>query len=109
MADAVRGVPVTVGRHRAGGQDATVAEVGGPDADGLAAYLLGLRTPLTVLDPPEVRDALRVRWPWLARTQCRASQSTMSATTAGSTCWAGSYSAGVDWPLPRKNRWLSAS
>ena len=30
-----------------------------------------------------------------------------SATTAGSMCWAGSYSAGDDGPEPGKNRWLS--
>src|ERR1043166_2658534 len=33
----------------------------------------------------------------------------MSATTAGSTCCAGSYPAGVDGPSPRKNMWSSAS
>jgi hypothetical protein len=32
------------------------------------------------------------------------SQSAISATTAGSTCCAGSYSAGVDAPAPGKNR-----
>lgn len=37
------------------------------------------------------------------------SHSTMSATTAGSTCCGGSYSAGVDGPAPGKNRWSSAS
>ena len=38
-----------------------------------------------------------------------ASQLAMSVTTAGSRCWAGSYSAGEDGPRPGKNRWLSAS
>ena len=38
-----------------------------------------------------------------------ASQVAMSAMTAGSRCWAGSYSAGEDGPLPGTNRWLSAS
>lgn len=37
------------------------------------------------------------------------SQLAMSATTAGSICWAGSYSAGDDGPVPGKNMWLSAS
>src|SRR3954452_24139129 len=41
--------------------------------------------------------------------ECRRTQVTISATTAGSTCWAGSYSAGLDGPLPAKKRWLSAS
>jgi putative flippase GtrA len=35
------------------------------------------------------------------------SQPAMSATTAGSMCWAGSYSAGVDRPVPVKKKWLS--
>ncbi|KIQ66582.1 transcriptional regulator [Kitasatospora griseola] len=51
-------IPPTVGTHRPDGPDATVAEIGGPDADGLARYLLGLATPLRVLAPDEVRDAL---------------------------------------------------
>ncbi|MFD7639713.1 helix-turn-helix transcriptional regulator [Kitasatospora sp. NPDC059795] len=51
-------IPPTVGTHRPDGPDATVAEIGGPDADGLARYLLGLGTPLRVLAPDEVRHAL---------------------------------------------------
>lgn len=58
MEQALRLVPSTVGSHRADGPDATLVEVGGPDADGLARYLLGLGTPLRVLAPEEVRQAL---------------------------------------------------
>ncbi|MFJ5924740.1 helix-turn-helix transcriptional regulator [Kitasatospora sp. NPDC092948] len=55
---ALRLIPPTVGTHRPDGPDATIAEIGGPDADGLARYLLGLATPLCVLAPDEVRHAL---------------------------------------------------
>ncbi|MGW4379423.1 helix-turn-helix transcriptional regulator [Kitasatospora sp. NPDC004531] len=55
---ALRLIPPSVGTHRPDGPDATVAEIGGPDADGLARYLLGLATPLRVLAPDEVRQAL---------------------------------------------------
>ncbi|MFD5447633.1 helix-turn-helix transcriptional regulator [Streptomyces sp. NPDC003470] len=55
---ALRLVPSTVGTHRADGPGATVVEVGGPDAEGLATYLLGLGTPLRVLAPDSVREAL---------------------------------------------------
>jgi hypothetical protein len=58
MSRALKLVPPTVGTHRPDGPDATVVEVGGPDADGLAAYLLSLATPLQVLSPDEVRHAL---------------------------------------------------
>jgi predicted DNA-binding transcriptional regulator YafY len=51
-------VPRTVGLHAADGPEATVVELGGPTATGLARYLAGLGVPLEVLDPPEVRDAL---------------------------------------------------
>ncbi|MEU1008353.1 YafY family protein [Streptomyces sp. NPDC005890] len=57
MTDALRVVPATVGTHRADGPDATVVDIGGPDADGLARYLLGLATPLRVLGPDAVREA----------------------------------------------------
>ncbi|MES9518989.1 helix-turn-helix transcriptional regulator [Streptomyces capoamus] len=57
LADALRVVPATVGTHRADGPDATVVDIGGPDADGLARYLLGLATPLRVLGPDAVREA----------------------------------------------------
>ncbi|WP_078854499.1 helix-turn-helix transcriptional regulator [Streptomyces sp. NRRL F-5135] len=58
MDRALRLIPATVGTHRPDGPDATITEVGGPDADGLARYLLGLATPLRVLAPDEVREAL---------------------------------------------------
>ncbi|WP_455433177.1 WCX domain-containing protein [Streptomyces roseolilacinus] len=35
-----------------------MVRIGGNSADQLAAYLLGLATPLTVLSPVEVRQAL---------------------------------------------------
>ncbi|GAA2772239.1 YafY family protein [Streptomyces rameus] len=55
---ALRLVPATVGTHSADGPDATLVDIGGPDADGLARYLLGLATPLRVLGPDPVRQAL---------------------------------------------------
>jgi predicted DNA-binding transcriptional regulator YafY len=54
----LRLIPPTVGAHRPDGPDATVVDIGGPDADGLARYLLSLATPLRVLAPDEVREAL---------------------------------------------------
>ncbi|GAB1337052.1 YafY family protein [Streptomyces sp. E-15] len=61
LQEALRLVPPTVGTHRADGPDATLVEVGGPDPDGLARYLLGLATPLRVLAPDSVRRALARR------------------------------------------------
>ncbi|MFG2356794.1 helix-turn-helix transcriptional regulator [Streptomyces sp. NPDC048521] len=58
MDQALRLVPATVGTHRPDGPDATLVDIGGPDADGLARYLLGLATPLRVLAPDAVRQAL---------------------------------------------------
>ena len=54
-------VPPTIDTHRADGAEGTVVEIGGNDADLLAAYLLGLGTPLRVLFPDSVRDALVLR------------------------------------------------
>ncbi|MFI1769026.1 helix-turn-helix transcriptional regulator [Streptomyces sp. NPDC020800] len=58
MDQALRLVPATVGTHRPDGPDATLVDIGGPDPDGLARYLLGLGTPLRVLSPEPVRQAL---------------------------------------------------
>ncbi|MFI0978162.1 helix-turn-helix transcriptional regulator [Streptomyces sp. NPDC021093] len=58
MEQALRLIPSTVGSHRSEGPDVTIVDVGGPDADGLARYLLGLATPLRVLAPEAVRQAL---------------------------------------------------
>ncbi|MGW3206626.1 helix-turn-helix transcriptional regulator [Streptomyces sp. NPDC001135] len=58
---ALRLVPPTVGTHRPDGPDATLVDIGGPDPDGLARYLLGLGTPLRVLAPDAVRQALARR------------------------------------------------
>ncbi|MFY4719412.1 aminotransferase class I/II-fold pyridoxal phosphate-dependent enzyme [Streptomyces sp. LaBMicrA B280] len=55
---ALRLVPATIGTHRPDGPDATLVDIGGADADGLARCLLGLGTPLRVLAPDEVRAAL---------------------------------------------------
>ncbi|MEU5401696.1 YafY family protein [Streptomyces sp. NPDC005963] len=51
-------VPPTIGTHHPDGPDATIVEIGANDADQLARYLLALGTPLRVLSPDEVRDAL---------------------------------------------------
>jgi predicted DNA-binding transcriptional regulator YafY len=63
MDHALRLVPPTVGTHRPDGPAATLVDIGGPTPDGLAAYLLSLATPLEVLTPDSVREALldRVR------------------------------------------------
>ncbi|WP_225825971.1 helix-turn-helix transcriptional regulator [Streptomyces naphthomycinicus] len=61
MDQALRVVPATVGTHRPDGPDATLVDIGGPDADGLARYLLGLATPLRVVGPEPVRQALARR------------------------------------------------
>jgi predicted DNA-binding transcriptional regulator YafY len=58
MDEALRLIPATVGTHRSDGPAATLVDIGGPDADGLARYLLGLATPLRVLGPDPVRQAL---------------------------------------------------
>lgn len=50
--------PSTVGTHRSESPDTTIVEIGGPDADELARYLLSLITPLRVLSPDTVRQAL---------------------------------------------------
>ncbi|WP_317441248.1 YafY family protein [Streptomyces collinus] len=58
MEAALRLVPATVGTHRFDGPESTLVDIGGPDPDGLARYLLGLGTPLRVLAPDSVRRAL---------------------------------------------------
>ncbi|MFI0807188.1 helix-turn-helix transcriptional regulator [Streptomyces echinatus] len=61
MDEALRIVPPTVGTHRPDGPDATLVDIGGPNPDGLARYLLGLGTPLRVIEPDPVRQALARR------------------------------------------------
>ncbi|MEU9479256.1 YafY family protein [Streptomyces sp. NPDC048191] len=61
LKEALRLIPPTVGTHRPDGPDATLVDIGGPDPDGLARYLLGLATPLRVLEPESVRQALARR------------------------------------------------
>ncbi|OWA09201.1 transcriptional regulator [Streptomyces sp. CS113] len=58
MEQALRSIPATVGLHRADGPDATVVEIGGSNAEGLARYLFSLATPMRVLAPDSVREAL---------------------------------------------------
>ncbi|GII96086.1 helix-turn-helix transcriptional regulator [Sinosporangium siamense] len=58
MDQALRLVPPTIGTHYPDGPDATIVEIGANDADELARYLLGLGTPLRVLSPDDVREAL---------------------------------------------------
>ncbi|WP_161166419.1 YafY family protein [Streptomyces sp. SID5910] len=55
---ALRLIPSTIGTHRAETPDTTLVEIGGPTPEGLATYLLGLGTPLRVLTPDSVREAL---------------------------------------------------
>lgn len=59
--EARRLVPPTVGVHHPDGDDATIIDIGGPDADGLARYLLSLGRPLQILHPEEVRQAFLTR------------------------------------------------
>ncbi|MFG2313638.1 helix-turn-helix transcriptional regulator [Streptomyces tendae] len=58
MEQALRSIPATVGLHRADGPDATVVEIGGSSTEGLARYLFSLATPMRVLAPDSVREAL---------------------------------------------------
>lgn len=64
--EAVALIPRTVGVHRPDGPGATVVEVGGRDAEGMARYLAGLAVPLEVLDPPELRALLHAHGERLA-------------------------------------------
>ncbi|MEU8171622.1 YafY family protein [Microbispora hainanensis] len=59
--EARRLVPETVGVHHPDGDDATIVDIGGPDADSLARYLLSLGRPLRILHPEEVRQAFLAR------------------------------------------------
>jgi predicted DNA-binding transcriptional regulator YafY len=59
--EALRLIPPTVGAHRPDGHDATIVDIGGPSADGLARYLLSLGRPLRILQPDEVRQAFLAR------------------------------------------------
>jgi predicted DNA-binding transcriptional regulator YafY len=71
LEQALRLIPSTVGTHRPDGPDATLVDVGGPDPDGLARYLLTLGTPLRVLTPDAVRRALARRARELAEENMR--------------------------------------
>ncbi|MEU6789351.1 YafY family protein [Nonomuraea angiospora] len=55
---ALRLIPPTFATHQPNGPRETVVEIGGNSADELAAYLLRLGTPLKVLSPDTVRQAL---------------------------------------------------
>ncbi|HEX7132329.1 MAG TPA: YafY family protein, partial [Iamia sp.] len=52
-------MPRTTAVHRRDGPDATIVEVGGGTVAGLARWLAGLGVAVEVLDPPELRAALR--------------------------------------------------
>lgn len=59
MDEAVAVIPRTVGVPTADGDAATIVELGGADARGLQRYLTGLPCPCEVLEPAELRDAMR--------------------------------------------------
>ncbi|MGW5868656.1 helix-turn-helix transcriptional regulator [Streptomyces sp. NPDC055239] len=59
--DARRLVAPIVATHESDGPEQTVITIGGSDPDELAGYLLSLRTPLDVLSPDSVREALLAR------------------------------------------------
>ena len=59
LVQARRLVPPHRGAHQADGPDATLITIGGTDPEELATGLLRLATPLEVVTPDEVRDALR--------------------------------------------------
>ncbi|GAA5180834.1 YafY family protein [Rugosimonospora acidiphila] len=59
--EARRLIPPTVGVHRPDGEHATIVDIGGPDADGLARYLISLAHPLRILRPDDVRQAFLTR------------------------------------------------
>jgi predicted DNA-binding transcriptional regulator YafY len=59
--EALAVVPRTVGVHVADGPAATIVEVGGGPLDGMVRYVLGLGVPVEVLDPPELRVAVRAQ------------------------------------------------
>ncbi|WP_329455178.1 helix-turn-helix transcriptional regulator [Streptomyces sp. NBC_01497] len=65
--DARRLVAPIVATHESDGPSATIITIGGSDPDQLAGYLLTLRTPLEVLTPDSVREALLARMDALYR------------------------------------------
>ncbi|EST30671.1 helix-turn-helix transcriptional regulator [Streptomyces roseochromogenus] len=99
LREALRLVPATVGTHRPDGpdgpdgSDATIIDIGGPDPDGLARYLLGLGTPLRVLAPETVREALVRRTRQLLNDN--AAQLTASGLTQGAQEAAPTASGGI--------------
>lgn len=71
LSESLRLIPPTVGTHRPDGPDATLVDIGGPDPEGLARYLLTLGSPLRVLEPDSVRKALARRARELAEENAR--------------------------------------
>ncbi|WP_320783513.1 YafY family protein [Streptomyces sp. CRN 30] len=61
MEEALRLVPPIVATHEPESAHSTIVTIGGSDPDATAGYLLGLRTPVEVLSPTPVRDALLSR------------------------------------------------
>ncbi|MFE4216171.1 helix-turn-helix transcriptional regulator [Streptomyces sp. NPDC056844] len=60
-AEALRLVPPIVATHETEGPHSTIITIGGSDPGTTADYLLGLRIPVQVISPAEVRDALLSR------------------------------------------------
>ncbi|MPY95511.1 MAG: WYL domain-containing protein [Acidimicrobiia bacterium] len=60
-AEATRLIPRTAGVHEPDGEGATIVTLGGPDLDQMARWLGSLGTPVEVLDPPELREAVHAR------------------------------------------------
>ncbi|HET6478428.1 MAG TPA: YafY family protein [Actinoplanes sp.] len=58
LEQASRLVPPSRGAHRPDGPGATLITLGGTDPEELAAELIGLATPIEVVEPAEVRDAM---------------------------------------------------
>jgi predicted DNA-binding transcriptional regulator YafY len=58
LEEAMRVLPRTYGTFAAEG-DGTIVELGSYTQERMVAYLAGLSPPCEVLDPPELRDALR--------------------------------------------------
>lgn len=56
-----RVIPLTAGLHEPDGPDATIVTTGGPDLDRTARWVTGLGPAVEVLDPPELRAAVRAR------------------------------------------------
>ncbi|MCW2900493.1 MAG: regulatory protein DeoR [Streptosporangiaceae bacterium] len=68
LEETLRLVAPIVAAHESDGPRDTIITIGGSDPDQMAGYLLSLRSPLQVLSPDSVRDALLSRLDALYRT-----------------------------------------